>query len=163
MGRYKDSGTNHGTKGSPQTSLEQSQFENSQAKANQVLINTEEEKLFAELDRDKVKYTKENVLFITKDRTGQIVFLETGNEMAGFKHILKGHVDDFKRALNLEADQIPTYLKNVVRYGQVISNEVVIKKGRAGFSRKYYYNGEYYIFTGIGTNGFMISAYPTSK
>ena len=163
MGRRKNSGSIHGTKGSPQTTLEQSQLEDTLNEIKSELIQAEDEKLFAELDRNNVKYTKENVLFITRDGTGQVIFLETGNELAGFKHILKGHADDFKRALNLEKEQIPAYLKNVVRYGKVTSNEIIMRKGRPGFSREYYYNGKYYILTGIGTNGFMISAYPKSK
>ena len=44
------------------------------------------------------------------------------------------------------------YLKNVVCYGEVISEK--------GFERKYYYNGGYQVVTGIGSNGFIVSAYP---
>ena len=163
MGRKETSGTSNGTSGAPQTSLEQEQLANDMAQAEQKLIQETEEMLFAQLDQANVKYTRGNVLFIARDETGQIVFLETGNEFAGFKHILKGHADDFKRALNLDKDDIPAYLKNVVQYGKVTYDKEVKKKNRTGFYREYYYGGEYYIITGIGTNGFMVSAYPSSK
>lgn len=116
--------------------------------------------MFSELDKNNVKYTKENVIFITRDATGQIVFLETGNEGAGLKHILQRHSQNFKDTFHINADQIPIYLKNVVRYGKIVSNEIVIRNGRKGVERRYYYNGNYYVITAIGLNGFIVSAYP---
>lgn len=32
--------------------------------------------------------------------------------------------------------------------------------GKTGYERDYYYNGKYFVVTGIGTNGFLVSAYP---
>ncbi|MBQ3337262.1 MAG: hypothetical protein IJG80_07665 [Selenomonadaceae bacterium] len=160
MGRFDTSGTSNGTSGSPQMSLEQEQLASDMTQAEQVLIQETDEMLFAQLDREKIKYTRENVLFITRDTTGQIVFLETGTNGAGFKHIVERHAKNFKEAFNIDAEQIPMYLKNVVRYGNVISNEIVIRNGKKGFERKYYYNGEYQVVTGIGLNGFIVSAYP---
>lgn len=59
MGRIKNSGTSNGTSGSPQTSLEQEQLKNDIIQAEQKLIQAEDEILFAELDKNNVKYTKE--------------------------------------------------------------------------------------------------------
>ena len=160
MGRIKNSGTANGTSGSPQMSLEQEQLKNDMAQAEQNLIQAEDGILFAELDKNNVKYTKENVIFIARDETGQIVFLETGNSIAGLNHILQRHSQNFKDAFNIDASQIPAYLKNVVRYGKVVSNEIVTKNGKQGFERRYNYNGNYYVITGIGLNGFIVSAYP---
>ena len=162
MGRIKNSGTANGTSGSPQTSLEQEQLKNDMTQAEQNLIQAEDEVevLFAELDTNNVKYTRENVVFIARDETGQIVFLETGNSIAGLKHILQRHSQNFKDAFNIDASQIPAYLKNVIRYGKVVSSEIVTKNGKQGFERRYNYNGNYYVITGIGSNGFIVSAYP---
>lgn len=44
--------------------------------------------------------------------------------------------------------------------GQVVSNTLKITNGRQGFERIYYYDGKHYVLTGIGTNGFIVSAYP---
>ena len=123
----------------------------------------EKEILFAELDANGVKYTKENVLFIARDATGQIVWLETGNKLAGLEHIIARHAGDFKRAFDLSEEQIAAYLENVVRYGKVVSNKIVTRNGRKGFEREYDYQGKHYVITGIGLNGFMVSAYPKSK
>ena len=47
----------------------------------------------------------EDMVFITRDATGQVVWLESGNSGAGLEHILhgngttKGHAGDFKKAL----------------------------------------------------------------
>ena len=160
MGRIRDSGTSNGTSGSPQMSLEQEQLKNDMAQAEQNLIQAEDKVLFAELDKNNVKYTKENVVFIARDETGQIVFLETGNSSAGLKHILQRHSQNFKDAFNIDDSQIPAYLKNVVRYGKVVSDKIVTKNGKQGFERRYNYNGNYYVITGIGSNGFIVSAYP---
>lgn len=124
------------------------------------LFNEDDELLFAELDKDQVKYTRENVIFIVRDVTGQIVWLETGNETAGLTHILKRHAENFKKSLDMDPDQIPEYIIKVITLGEIIENKIVMRNNRPGFSRKYYYEGKYYILTGIGLNGFIISAYP---
>ena len=160
MGRIETTGTSSGTSGAPQTSLEQEQLANDMAQAEQQLVQETEEMLFAQLDEAAIKYTRENILFIARDGTGQIVFLETGNSSAGYKHIIERHGENFKDAFNVDAEQIPMYLKNVVCYGEVVSNKTVVRNGRKGFERRYYYNGEYQVITGIGSNGFIVSAYP---
>ena len=64
---------------------------------------------FIELETAGVKFTKEDVLFVTKDKTGQLVWLEKGNQRAGLEHILNGsgntggHAADFERAFGLMA------------------------------------------------------------
>ncbi len=44
--------------------------------------------------------------------------------------------------------------------GRIISNELKRINGRDGFERIYYYDGKHYVLTGIGTNGFIVTAYP---
>lgn len=125
--------------------------------------------LIKELERNGVKFTKENIVFITKDQTGQIVWLETGNKSAGLSHILDGdgvttgHAADFERAFGVSREQIPNYLEKVIRHGTVVDNKIVKKGSREGYERTYYYEGKHYVITGIGTNGFVISAYPKKK
>lgn len=40
---------------------------------------------------------------------------------------------------------------------------VDIIKGKWGYERCYEYKGNYYIMTGIGSNGFIVTAYPIGK
>ena len=52
----------------------------------------------------------------------------------------------------------------MIQNGTVISNKIVsIGSGRQGYERVYEYKGNYYTMTGIGTNGFIVSAYPVRK
>lgn len=61
------------------------------------------------------KFTKEDIVFITRDQTGQVVWLEKGNKKAGLKHILdygnngNGHAGDFKKSLGVDRKDIPTF------------------------------------------------------
>ena len=48
------------------------------------------------LEKSGVKFTKENIVFITKDGTGQTVWLETGSQSTGMQHIISRHADDFQ-------------------------------------------------------------------
>ncbi len=124
--------------------------------------------LIAELRSSGTKFSLEDMIFITRDQTGQIIWLEQGSPSAGLEHILNGngrtpgHADDFARAFGISRDRIPQYLKEVITHGKVVSNEIRTISGRQGYTRTYFYNGNYQIVTGIGTNGFIVSAYPKS-
>lgn len=74
-----------------------------------------------------------------------------------------GHASDFKKALWLESDQVSGYLQKVITHGSIVSNTIKPVGNRMGFERVYSYQGNYYIVTGIGTNGFIVSAYPHKK
>ena len=122
--------------------------------------------LIKELESSGVKITKDDVVFITKDATGQTVWLENGNKSAGLEHILNGdgkstgHASDFEKAFGVSKKDLPHYLNKVITYGKIASNKLVKRGNREGFERVYYYEGKHYVVTGIGTNGFIISAYP---
>lgn len=45
----------------------------------------------------------------------------------------------------------------------VISNTIKPVGNRMGFERVYIYENNYYIIIGVGTNGFIVSAYPHKK
>lgn len=111
-------------------------------------------------------FSAEYAITYSLDATGQTVWLERGNKSAGLEHILNGdgktpgHAADFKNAFGINRDNIPAFLSNVITNGQVVSNTLKITNGRQGFERIYYYDGKHYVLTGIGTNGFIVSAYP---
>lgn len=158
------SGLAAGTSGAPQTTLE-----NAELQIN--AINNEDSavqsSLISELESRGTKFSKNDIVFITKDATGQIVWLEKGNSRAGLQHILngngvttKGHASDFEKAFGVSRSNIPTYLKKAITDGTIISNIQKCVGGREVFERIYQYLGNYYIVTGIGTNGFIVSAYP---
>lgn len=50
--------------------------------------DSETARLIDELEKNKIKFTKEDIIFITRDETGRIVWLEKGIFSAGLEHIL---------------------------------------------------------------------------
>lgn len=139
------------------------------SKTSSGLFNTsplslaEKRSFIEELRNRGEKFNEKNMEFITKDATGQIIWLEKGSSTAGLEHITQRHENDFKDALGIDKSQIPNFLENIITHGEIVSNRIVSRKGRQSFERKYKYNNKYYILTGIGSNGFVVSAYPTTK
>ena len=97
--------------------------------------------------------------FITKDRSGQTIWLETGNSSAGFKHIVERHGNDYKKAFNINKEQIPNKIKKIITKGKIINTV----DNKIGYTKVYKYKSKYYLVTGIGYNGFIVSAYPYDK
>ena len=101
------------------------------------------------------------MLFITRDGTGQIVWLETGSQTAGMQHIISRHAVDFQSKHGVSETDIANHLKDVVQQGIVKYSRVTKYSG--GYERLYSYNGNYYLVSGIGKNGFIVSAYPIGE
>lgn len=173
MGRAGNSGLSHGTPTNPQQSLEQLVYESvAQAIEDSIYHDTlVDESLLDELESDGAKLNRADVQFVTRDATGQIVWLESGGPSAGLEHILHGngrtpgYAGDFARAFGLEESEVAGYLHTVISRGIVVSDETrpIGSGGRIGFKRVYYYEGDYHVVTGIGTNGFIVSAYPVRR
>ena len=123
-----------------------------------------EASLIGELKRRNIKFNQKDIVFIVKDKTGQIVWLETGNKLAGLKHILytgnkgKGHADDFLKLAGVTIEEIPNYLKNVFSKGNVIKDRLVYRHGRYGREKIYEYQNDQIII-----DGFIVSAYPVPR
>ena len=162
MGKTSWSGLGVGTGSSPQGSL-------SHGSVDSKVKELTKKCMIDQLIKARVKFNPNDVLFVTKDKTDQLVWLEKGNKCAGLEHILHGdgrsmgHASDFKKALGLESNQVSGYLQKVITHGNIVSNTIKPVGNRMGFERVYSYQGNYYIVTGIGTNGFIISAYPHKK
>lgn len=162
MGKTNKSGLGVGVGSSPQCNL-------SQGSVDSKVRELTKKHMIDQLSKAGVKFNPNDVLFVTKDKTGQLVWLEKGNKGAGLEHILygdgrsRGHASDFKKALELESNQVSGYLQKVISHGSIVSNTIKPVGNRMGFERVYSYEGNYYIVTGIGTNGFIVSAYPHKK
>jgi len=120
-------------------------------------------KLIQELKDNNIKFTEEDVLFITKDKTGQTIWLEKGTECAGFEHIKLRHKEDFFHAFNFKESELCESLYKIVKYGEIVDNQIEIRNNIPSITRVYNYEGDYYLLTGIGTNGFIVSARPQKK
>lgn len=121
-------------------------------------------KLMDELAQSGVKFTRENVVGITKMPDGKITFLETGNADSGLHHILygkgtassPGHLQDFLNCgvNNKEeiVELIMTTVKTqdgVVRNGATVYNVVLNGKAK-----------ELHVI--ISSNGYIVTAFPKS-
>ena len=96
-----------------------------------------DENLVSEMENNQIKFTKENLVFATKDKTGQIVFLETGKDDAGLKHIEQRHTKDFIEKHKIEASQIPKHIYSVFTQGDLEYSRITVKNGKEGFERLY--------------------------
>jgi hypothetical protein len=117
-----------------------------------------EESLIAGLSKDGIKHNPEEILAIAKDKNGKTIFLEKGNSNAGLQHIMERHGDDFEN-VGIAKDDIPKVVMDAVTKG----NQV----GTTGTSTPVYetiYNGSTKtIGVGVGNNGFIVRANPTSN
>ena len=114
----------------------------------------------SEMQNNNVKFSKDNLVFATKDKSGQILFLEQGNDIAGLRHIEQRHAADFVDKHKIQSAQIPQHIYFVFTYGDLEYFRITVKNHKEGFERLYKYKNECYLLSGVGTNGFVVSAYP---
>lgn len=154
MGRVGSTGTNGGNSSSPQTSLDQKNYENLVNKiSKQDLING--------LKNDGIKFSEKDIVFIKKDESGKTIWLETGNDNAGLKHIVNQHAGDFKKAMNVNEKQIPSVIsKAISKENFVNKTERVGANGQTEIRKLYKYDGKYYLAISFGDNGFIVTSHP---
>lgn len=120
-----------------------------------------DESLVKELARDKLKFNREEMVLITRDKTGQIIWLEKGNISTGLTHLeRRGHIKDLSKRFGVAEEDVPRLIQSIIREGTIVSNKVVNRHGRDGYERKYEYQGKSVVLAGIGPNGFLVSIYP---
>jgi hypothetical protein len=110
-----------------------------------------------------VKFSEKDVIFAARDNTGKLVWLEKGNDSGGLKHIMMHHAANYRDVYGVHGKDIPGFIKNLFISGKLIGQKTVIRKGRPAFKRTYKYRGKYFTVSGLGTNGYIVSVYPTDK
>lgn len=166
MGRYEKTGLMHGTKGSADFSFENLEHDTKVIELERIYRLESDIELLKEKG---VKFNKDDVLFVTSDASGQLVWLEKGNQSAGLEHILNGdkdtpgHAKDFENKFGISQSVIPNAIKEIITNGKLEYSEVTIKNGKEGYDKIYSYKDKYYMFSGIGINGFIVTAYPLSE
>ncbi|HHQ0978202.1 TPA: LXG domain-containing protein, partial [Listeria innocua] len=104
--------------------------------------------LLDELATSGVKYNPEEVVMITKNLDGKLLWLEKGNNKAGLKHIVDGHAVDFE-ARGIK--DIPSFLNEVLKNKPIKTGD-----GKNGPFANYLIKGVKYRVA-YGTNGFIVS------
>ena len=112
-----------------------------------------DEKLIEQLAESGVKFQQADIVMITRNINGELLWLETGNNRAGLQHILDSHASDF--ALRGITD-IPHFLKVILQKSSIRTG-----KGKNGLYADYEVNGKQYRVA-YGTNGYIVSFYPCS-
>lgn len=110
---------------------------------------------------ENCKYNEEEIVFIAQDKEDNVIWLERGNENAGLVHIILNHKSDFENAYGINENEIALYLYKVVSEGNIVCSTPSIVKG--GIDIIYEYDSKYYTFIGKGSNGFIVTAFPTHK
>ena len=118
----------------------------------------EREELIAQLRASGVKHKPDDILGIARLSDGKIVFLEIGNDGAGWQHIRKQHAENFA-ARGIPENQIIDAVMAAVINGRILGNQ--------GRSRTVYgieFNGAIqYISVEVASNGYIVGANPTRK
>lgn len=117
--------------------------------------------LIAEVQARGDKISPDEVLGITRDLSGQIVWLEKGHlsgRPSGLANIMHDHEVDFKTK-GIASNEIPSFVLTTVAKGKIIGYQ-----GR-GTGRAIYeiiYKGvKHQIAVSVGSNGYIVGANPT--
>lgn len=174
MGRFKREMFLHGTQRNPQAMLAQTVSPARVRESKLVIRFTDsqdewiDESLVDELRKNKVKFNRKDMVFIARDKTGQIIWLERGNRLAGLSHLSKPdpkgrtHLEQLMKRFHVDENEIPGLIRDISTKGKLISNKLVYVAGHSGYERIYMYLGHKVLFA-IGSNGFIVSVYPTNK
>lgn len=114
----------------------------------------EERSIINEIEESGVKIKKSDVVFAIKVN-GRNIWLETGNDSAGLRHILNNHEKDFNN-IGVKTSEIPDFVKDIIMNGEFVG-ERISKKKKKGVVLKF--QGRCYTIS-IGDNGFIVGAFP---
>jgi hypothetical protein len=118
----------------------------------------EREELIAQLRTSGVKHNPDDILGIARLSDGKIVFLEIGNDGAGWQHIRKQHAENFA-ARGIPENQIIDAVMAAVINGRILGNQ-----GRSRTVYEIEFNGAIqYISVEVASNGYIVGANPTRK
>ena len=118
----------------------------------------EREELIAQLRASGVKHNPDDILGIARLSDGKIVFLEIGNDGAGWQHIRKQHAENFA-ARGIPENQIIDAVMAAVINGRILG-----KQGRSRTVYEIEFNGAIqYISVEVASNGYIVGANPTRK
>lgn len=114
--------------------------------------------LVAELAKQKIKHTPEEIVNIVRSPAGKIIFLEQGNSRAGLQHIIQAHGSDFVKQ-GIAIGEIPALLITAVEQNNVLGTQ---GRSRVIFLVEFK-EKVYQVAIQISHNGFIVSANPRSR
>ncbi len=115
--------------------------------------------LIAEVIDSGEKISPENVLMITREPGGKIIWMETGNNKAGLMHIVTRHGSQFSEK-GISNDDIPNYVLEAVYQGNIVG---IQGKRNPRIIYEFTYHGvRQRVAVQVGDNGYIVSANPKS-
>lgn len=112
--------------------------------------------LLRELEQSNYKYNKADIVMITKNYSGKLMWLEKGNFKSGLKHIELRHRKDFGKNTN-----IPILAKKILQLNPI--KHVVRKDGRQLADVYLYKHNDTVYLIAYGDNGYIVSFYPLGR
>ena len=120
--------------------------------------------ILSEMKEEGIKFTKEKIVFAAKLENGRKVFLETGNESSGLKHILANHAGQFEQNFGVKPSQLGGFLHDAIAKGKLVTSfRYDDPLGREGYRSVYYWKGEHVVVYGISGNGYISTAFVRRK
>jgi hypothetical protein len=120
--------------------------------------------LMTKLTIANIKYDADAILEIAEDPNKKVIFLERGNEKAGFKHLLK-HLGDYKNRA-LTAAILPKFIMHTLVENNIVGQQSK-RAGRPIYRSTFFKPSNDATFTDVaitvGNNGFIVGANPSSK
>lgn len=111
--------------------------------------------LIAEVQANGEKISPEKVLMITKDPSGKIVWMETGDKRSGLEHIIDKHGKEFN-GRGISNNDIPNYVLEAVHQGNIVGTQGK-RNPRAIY--EFIYNGKKQrIAVQVGSNGYIVGS-----
>lgn len=105
------------------------------------------------------KISPDDIVMITRDPNGKIVWLENGNSRAGLNHIIDEHGHQFN-GKGISNSNIPDYVLEAVYQGNVVGTQ---GKRNPRTIYEFTYNGEKQrVAVQVSNNGFIVGANPKS-
>ena len=101
------------------------------------------------------KISPDDVVMITRDPSGKIIWLETGTPASGLQHIVDRHGHEFN-GIGISNDDIPDYVLEAVYQGHIVGTQ---GKRSPRTVYEFIYNGKTQrIAVQIGSNGYIVGA-----
>ena len=105
------------------------------------------------------KISPEEVVMITRDPNGKIVWLEQGNKSSGLEHIIDRHGHEFN-GKGIANQDIPNYVLEAVYQGNIVGTQ---GKRNPRSIYEFTYNGtKQRIAVQVSNNGYIVGANPKS-
>lgn len=127
-------------------------------------FSKEERELMDEVKARGDKISEKDVIFITKDKNGKIVWLEKGklksesSKPSGLKHIIEKHASELKKN-GISINRMPELIKKAVEEAKIV--------GISGVDRPVYettFNKQIvHLAITIGDNGYIVGIHLTNK